>query len=608
MGIFDKLNPFNAVENIVSAGAGNTADTLGKGQGGKGGNVDVPDPLDVAVTDFLFNRVDQYGPAGSTRFYGPGEQFNAPATPGFLPGFLNAGNIQASSQNGAAITPTAPPDAAGGKGTGGANLAPVPGDQPAVQPPVQYDPRYGPELTRKMQSTTTAPSGWVSPGQTGDGSIPFQWNPGLDPGLVMGQKELNKAGYVSPGDWAHKNINKAIGKGGGDPDSAPPYDPYGNNVQFPSGTIRTFPGSPSNVSQVTQLTPEQLLLQSGALTSQANTMFDVLARQGEAPIDLTNELSSTGLPGREDLSAATGALGNLTTALPGQSDAVRRDVTRAFFDSGAALLDRNFDKDLNRIEQRLANRGFNLDRSEGASNEFGAFAQSRQDALNQLSRDAILAGGGEARADVASQLGVRGVEFSEKAQILDQLQGRRKAGLDEELVNEQLTRNAREQLFNELSVLRGGGQVGAQGVTPPGPGGLNIADAFGLEQSAQASNAANAQANKGSNIQGGAALAGSTSSYWLPALISAFSSKHLKDRAGEQTDILDRLDKVSIERWYYKESGTPHIGPMAEDFNEAFDLPDNPYIFYVDMFGVLMGAVKELKAEIQQLKEGRLHG
>lgn len=574
MGVLDILNPFESIPNLVGSLANSSLGLVGldsDSKGGKGpGGINVPNPADIAATDFLFNRVDQFGPTGSTEFFAPGESFTRPQTPGFLNEFATQGSPfvqQPQSQIG------------GGK-----------------QP---------------VQDSTDIPSRAFGAGTEGIQDIFSNFGARAVPG-VIGNFGANAGRAPRAGQEGVGTVPSGTTDG----------------TAAPSGNIFDLLQNTSNAAQVTNLTPEQLLLSSGRLTAEGNTLFDVLNRQGGGLPGLTSDLDLSGLPSQLGLSGATGGLrglagttpsgvdiGGLQTDLPGNFGDVRRDVTDAFFESGSELLNRNFERDIGRIEDRIANRGFSLDvANQGASGALTPFVQSRQDALNQLARDAILFGGGEARADVLSQLGIRGQEVGELAQnvafgqqatgieaglqgqVFNQLLGQRGAGFQEQLTQEQLTRNERDTLFNELQALQGGGLSSLGQGTPAGPGGINIADAFGLQQSAQTSNANLAQANKGSNIQGGTGLA-------TAAALLFGSSRELKDRMSKESDILNRLDNVDIERWHYKDSDVPHIGPYAEDFNAAFNLPDNPYIFYTDMFGVLMGAVKELRSELQSVKQ-----
>jgi hypothetical protein len=80
----------------------------------------------------------------------------------------------------------------------------------------------------------------------------------------------------------------------------------------------------------------------------------------------------------------------------------------------------------------------------------------------------------------------------------------------------------------------------------------------------------------------------------------------------DNQEILDQLASIPIEKWRYKDSDEGrHIGPVAEDFYDAFGLgKDNRYIGTTDAAGVSMAAiqalyrlVKEQQSLIQAQKE-----
>ena len=83
-------------------------------------------------------------------------------------------------------------------------------------------------------------------------------------------------------------------------------------------------------------------------------------------------------------------------------------------------------------------------------------------------------------------------------------------------------------------------------------------------------------------------------------------------------EILSRLDQVPIYAWNYKtqDAAVRHLGPMAQDFNAAFEVGENNkagekrYINSLDADGVALAAiqglnevVKEKDAEIKELKQ-----
>ncbi len=76
----------------------------------------------------------------------------------------------------------------------------------------------------------------------------------------------------------------------------------------------------------------------------------------------------------------------------------------------------------------------------------------------------------------------------------------------------------------------------------------------------------------------------------------------------DSKDILERVVDLPISSWEYKaDSGVKHVGPMAQDFYEAFGLGESPTtISTIDTGGVALAAIKGLKQEkdsqIEQLR------
>lgn len=82
------------------------------------------------------------------------------------------------------------------------------------------------------------------------------------------------------------------------------------------------------------------------------------------------------------------------------------------------------------------------------------------------------------------------------------------------------------------------------------------------------------------------------------------SSKDYKDDKGIPESVLDRLMGIDVHRWAYLWDERDHIGPFAEEFNEAFDLPYEKQINMIDMMGVMMASIQELAKEVKELKNG----
>lgn len=79
------------------------------------------------------------------------------------------------------------------------------------------------------------------------------------------------------------------------------------------------------------------------------------------------------------------------------------------------------------------------------------------------------------------------------------------------------------------------------------------------------------------------------------------SSKDFKSATEKNPQLLDRLKKVRVDKWKYHNGDRSHIGPYAEEFNEAFGVGENhkKYLNVVDVLGVTLGAVKELNEKVE---------
>ncbi len=107
----------------------------------------------------------------------------------------------------------------------------------------------------------------------------------------------------------------------------------------------------------------------------------------------------------------------------------------------------------------------------------------------------------------------------------------------------------------------------------------------------------------------GSALGGISQGLGLLSSIGGmFSSKELKTSYGtvNTDDILKNVDAMSLERWQYKGIDNTHIGPYAEEFKELFKVGDGQTINMIDIFGVLIGSIKELNAKITALQNEAL--
>ena len=82
------------------------------------------------------------------------------------------------------------------------------------------------------------------------------------------------------------------------------------------------------------------------------------------------------------------------------------------------------------------------------------------------------------------------------------------------------------------------------------------------------------------------------------------SDRNLKEnfRPVSSRDVLDKVSTIPISRWNFKgDSGTPHLGPMAQDFHAAFGLgTDERHIATVDADGVALAAIQGLNQKLEE--------
>jgi len=93
-------------------------------------------------------------------------------------------------------------------------------------------------------------------------------------------------------------------------------------------------------------------------------------------------------------------------------------------------------------------------------------------------------------------------------------------------------------------------------------------------------------------------------------LSALFSSRRLKLPDAESPDT-DRFEEgvrgLLIDRWRYVGDSTVHVGPYAEDFQEAFGFGDGLTIPIIDAFGLLFIVVQRLIQRIDRLERTPAH-
>jgi hypothetical protein len=73
----------------------------------------------------------------------------------------------------------------------------------------------------------------------------------------------------------------------------------------------------------------------------------------------------------------------------------------------------------------------------------------------------------------------------------------------------------------------------------------------------------------------------------------------------DPVDVLDRVVSLPISRWHFiEDSNTPHLGPMAQDFHERFQVgADDRHIAPADVSGVALAAIQGLHQMVRQKAE-----
>ena len=89
------------------------------------------------------------------------------------------------------------------------------------------------------------------------------------------------------------------------------------------------------------------------------------------------------------------------------------------------------------------------------------------------------------------------------------------------------------------------------------------------------------------------------------AIAGMFSSEDFKVDKRAAEDVLPLLDEMRIERWKYDErfeDEAEHIGPYAEEFQQAFGTSDSQTIPVIDALGVALKGVQELSGKVSALE------
>ena len=88
---------------------------------------------------------------------------------------------------------------------------------------------------------------------------------------------------------------------------------------------------------------------------------------------------------------------------------------------------------------------------------------------------------------------------------------------------------------------------------------------------------------------GGALLGAASTPWWL-------SDRNAKEDIVELQpgEALSKLRRLPLSTWRYKGDSQRHIGPMAQDWQETFNVGDGKSLALPDMLGVMMASIKDL--------------
>jgi hypothetical protein len=101
----------------------------------------------------------------------------------------------------------------------------------------------------------------------------------------------------------------------------------------------------------------------------------------------------------------------------------------------------------------------------------------------------------------------------------------------------------------------------------------------------------------------------STGDLYISGAFGSISDRNAKQdfEPIDQRDILEKVVALPLVKWSYKtDASTRHIGPMAQDFYESFNLgADDKHITTVDADGVALAAIQGLNKKLEE-KETRI--
>ena len=229
------------------------------------------------------------------------------------------------------------------------------------------------------------------------------------------------------------------------------------------------------------------------------------------------------------------------TALTNDPVSLRSNIEQTLFDRQLGLLQPEFTRQSQELQQNLADRGIPIT-SQGYNDAIGRLQTQQGEERQRLAQQATLAAGQESDRIVNQARGIRGQQFGERAAVGEFGLGLQGQGFSQAAANAQLANAARQdtvanqllsnqianqqrsreiaernatrgQNFNELAALLGGQQV--QQPSFFAPGSIDTQGAFAAQQAAQQNAYNQALASNSSSLGGLFGLAGNLGSAYL---------------------------------------------------------------------------------------------
>ena len=229
------------------------------------------------------------------------------------------------------------------------------------------------------------------------------------------------------------------------------------------------------------------------------------------------------------------------TALTSDPEGFRSNVEQTLFNRQLGLLQPEFTRQRNTLEQNLADRGIPIT-SEAYDSAIGRLETQQNEQLQRLAQQATLAAGQESDRLVNQARNIRAQQFGERAATGEFGLARQGQAFSQAAANTQLQNAARQQQvadqllsnqianqsrnrqiaerqalrsqgFNELAALLGGPQV--QQASFFAPGSVDVMGAYGAQSAAQANAYNQAMQNRAANLGGLFGLAGNLGAAYL---------------------------------------------------------------------------------------------